>query len=360
MDIKKFKINSVEQSKIYLLASIFIYLYRINNYENFTIFYCNSQLFRDAAHCAELFSNLLPMSANEFQSDLKVQGLIDLIKHKLELVTKQDTFLSDIFLRQPSLKAIADEAKEYFITFDLDSENIDLPQNSLIHFDINSTKGELSIYHRINCQYQGGTIQPVIDNLPFHLSNILAVIVEAPETLIHQFSFLSKEEESKLLSWSIGDYRPLPAKTITDLFEQQVKYSPESIALYEGNRKLSYHQLWITAEKICSFIQSLNLTAQSVIMISACSGADVLALMLGIFKSGCIALPMDTNSTFEVEEKFNLSLVLTTESYFAIFSKLGKPLYDIEELLSEPSLQNQNLPPNQNNLISPKTKLFDS
>ena len=71
----------------------------------------------------------------------------------------------DSLMRQPTLKAINHEMKEHIITIGFDTENKDIPKNSLIHVELSSES--LFIYHRINKNYQGGTIKPVIEKYCF-------------------------------------------------------------------------------------------------------------------------------------------------------------------------------------------------
>lgn len=312
IDMKQYKAQNV----VYLLTSVMVYLYRINNYEPFSIFWQTPTLSTD---CAPLFSQLLPISAHEFQSHFKVQHILELINHQLELVKKHDTFLSDVFIRQPSLASIAHDTKECLITAGLNQDNRELWSNSLIHFEINPDKGELTIYHRLNQDYQGGTLTPVIENMTDHLSNILQVLINEPDTLINQFSFLSEKERKQLFSWSVGESLPLPSNTITDLFEQQVKYSPERLALCEENHQLTYHQLWIEAEKITALLQKFNVEPKSLFAISTAPSAKMLALILGILKAGCIFVLFDP-------ERLNVTL----EEYS---NKINQKIYDAEELL---------------------------
>ncbi|KTD43670.1 formyltransferase family protein [Legionella quateirensis] len=282
-------------SEVYLLASIMIYLYRINNYESFTVFWHQPQ----GLNTTNLFSNLLPISAHDFQSDLKIGEIIELVSQKLNSIRRHGTYLNDIYMRQPSLTSIVQEAKKYVITV-----GTERTENSLIHFGIQPDSDEINIAHYINSHYQGGTVMPVLENMSAHINTILQIMCSEPNLLVHQFSFLEQDEHAQLLEWSIGEYRPLPSNTITDLFEQRVKFSPEKTVLFENNTPLSYYQLWLEAESISSYLQSLQLPHQSAVSFSMVPSATTLALMLGILKAGHIGVPI-TPGTFIEESVAN-------------------------------------------------------
>lgn len=277
-------------SETYLLASVMIYLYRINNYEPFTVFWHHQHEF-NAAH---LFSELLPLSSHDFHSELNVGQILELVDHKLKSLHQHKTYLNDIFVRQRSLESIAQESKKYVITIGEEAA-----ENSLIHFSIKENAHEINIYHSLSHHYQGGTLAPVIANMSAHINNILHVLCSKPDTLIHQFSFLEKEEQAKLFTWSVGEYRPLPSNTITDLFEQHVKFSPENVVLFENNTPLSYHQLWMQVESITESLQSLHLDHESLIAITLAPGAEMLAMILGILKSGFVCVPIAPNASLD-------------------------------------------------------------
>ncbi|MBA2655836.1 MAG: AMP-binding protein [Tatlockia sp.] len=326
IDLRKFAIKTRDKFKAYCLTSIIIYLYRINNYENFTIFYHNN---KEPSDFAQLLSNYLPLSTHSFQSTDTASQIIELVNQNLEFLSV--SYLNDLIVRQPLLKNIAHEIKEHIISFSFDNDI--LPENSLIHFKINSTSNEITISHRINCDFQGGSLKPVLENMSTHIKNVLAFLCREPETRINQFSFLSNDEQTKLLTWSVGEYLPMPSNTFSDLFEKRVRFSPNSLVIYEGTNTITYLQLWQEAEKITSYIQAMNLAPQSNIGIVVPLGSSLLALILGVLKSGCIAVPIDPDKILEVElYQLQFSAVFATQSYFAEASKISPVCLDIENL----------------------------
>lgn len=257
--------------EVYLLASIMIYLYRINNYEPFTLFWHNLQ--EDAA---SLFSSLLPISSEGLESVMPLNQILVLMHEKLELLTKHSNHLSDVFARQPALTMAREDAKEYLIT----AGPTPAP-NSLIHYKVSADARELIIHHRINPEFQGGTLAPVIKHMPEHIQSILTVLHTEPELLVHQFSFLNEREHAELLHWSVGEYRALPSNSIIELFAQWVKFAPHKTALLDGNASISYEHMWPYAKSIQEALKA----QQPIAMPTDLSCADMINHMIDFIKS---------------------------------------------------------------------------
>lgn len=265
-----------------VIAAILLYLYRINNYENFTVY---SQ-YQQASEDALLFAQLLPLSTHAFHSGMTIQALLQCVASQLAEKNKAGTFLQDVLVRQPVLASAITDAKDYVITLGFNGQPP--AANSLLHFDIDAEQQQLKLYHRIDANFQGGSALPLIQNMEHHLDKTLQAIVTNPEQAIHQFSFLSKQERTTLLTWSIGEYRPLPSNTFTSMFEQRVRFAGNKTIVFTKDEQLTYSQLWSAAEKVTSFLTRNNSEALTKISLQGFKGSELLAVVLGILKAGCI------------------------------------------------------------------------
>ncbi|KTD07261.1 hypothetical protein A8135_01850 [Legionella jamestowniensis] len=333
--------NSINNPSHYLLASVLIYLYRLNNYENSTIFLSN-EYFSDIKTTSNLWATLLPITPS-LQDNFTCKQVLEELNQTLALISKRGALLSDIYTRQPALKPLI---KDCIITVDLSNETVHVPKNSLIHFYVDQKSHELKIAHRIDTNYQGGTITPLIERMPAHINNILHYILHQPETLINELVFLTEEEQEKLFTWGVGEYLPLPSNTITDLFEQSVCRTPDNPAIYQDNQCVTYHQLWQKAEAITSFLYTLDLPLQSQVGIYTEQGVDLVALVLGIAKAGCICVPLPTEYSVAqidaVATNSKLNLIISSEYSFDKLSQQLKGnasqfLYKTEAIFSESS-----------------------
>ena len=289
INLKHFTHKSIDQSQYYLLACVLIYLYRLNDYENITVFLTHSLLNDCSYQCSGLFSSLLPIIF-DFSDATTPSSIIENVIQKLNLLPTYGTFLSDIFVRDPYLEPINNQSA---ITIGLSTIENKLPENSIIHFAINNNLNELVIYHQLDSTYQGYELTPIISNMADHLANILHWIIYNSDQSIQNFCFLSPKEKKQIISYGTGELRLLPGESINELFEQQVKNSPDSPAIFFDNSVLTYYMLWEKAEKIASFIRSLELPIHTPIGIYINRSSEMLILILGILKADCVYVPLD-------------------------------------------------------------------
>ncbi|CAM4377018.1 MAG: D-alanine--D-alanyl carrier protein ligase [Legionella sp.] len=318
-----------------LLVCVFIYLYRLNNYEPFTVFYNDDEL-NELGLCGGIFSSLLPLT---FESDREItpQKLMQELTEQINEIKTHGTYLTDIFMRHPDLET---KQIDFVITLGLSKKEQDVPPNSLIHFEINE-QNELVIYHRLNKKHQGGGLSSILTNMPQHLENILQWMYQNSNQPIHNMCFLTTMERENLNDWGVGQNEELPSTSITQLFEHQVITHPERIAIYENNYEFSYHHLWEQSEKIASFINTLNVPQQTLIGIYIPRSHNMLALILGILKAGCVYVPLDLRyPLLKIEMIINeskLTHLMTIESQMpALMNQFGQSvhLYNAEELLA--------------------------
>jgi amino acid adenylation domain-containing protein len=80
---------------------------------------------------------------------------------------------------------------------------------------------------------------------------------------------------------------------IHHLFEQQVQYTPEAIAVVFQNRQLTYQELNAQANQLASYLRSLGVTAETLVGICIDRSLDMLVGLLGILKAGGVYIPLD-------------------------------------------------------------------
>lgn len=268
--------------ELLFLSTLLLYLYRINNYEPCTLYYQPEENYHS------LFTGLLPFSTETFDSEMTFQSLLDCVETQLTKIKQAGIYLNDVRIRQPALSASIAEAKEYLITFGFANQAQNDSKKSLIHFEMNQHIQQLTVSHRVNTDFQGGSILPLLHNMQEHLTNLIHEIQINPDRPIHQFCFLSKQERNHLLHWSVGEYRALPSNTLTELFEQRVRFEPNKVIIEDQDTQMTYHQLWSEAEKITCYLRNNNIQPGSTITIQGFKGSQLIAVTLGILKSGCI------------------------------------------------------------------------
>ncbi|MGO4773901.1 amino acid adenylation domain-containing protein, partial [Flavobacterium sp. W22_SRS_FK3] len=111
---------------------------------------------------------------------------------------------------------------------------------------------------------------------------------------INKLSILPKEEEHQLLNvfnaTSI-DYNK--DRTIVDLFTEQVKQTPNSVAIIFDNQELTYRDLDQKSNQLASFLVNKGVEIEDLIGICINRSLEMIIGILGILKSGAAYVPID-------------------------------------------------------------------
>jgi len=103
------------------------------------------------------------------------------------------------------------------------------------------------------------------------------------------------------------------------LFEQNVKTIPDTVAVIDSDKSLTYRDLAVKADEVCSFLKSQGIKPEEPVGVLMRRRAEILSVLLGIWKAGGSYVPFDTEEPVaRVSEKLELcgcSLLLTDQRY---------------------------------------------
>lgn len=299
-------------SYFYLLASVLIYLYRLNDYENFTYFLRYAELTDKLKYFGNIFSNLLPITTN-IESNLSCKEILDSLSQDIEHYQKEEIYLSDIYTRHPALHNLLEN---YVITIGVSNGKFDIPKNSVIHFEIDQMLATLKVFHRIDCEHHGNSLTTIVASMSSHINNILQFVLNQPESKVNQFSFLTQTEIEQLIFWGIGKNIPLPSYSFKELFMQSVKFSQNKIAVFDNSETTTYSELQQEVESIKFFLQTLHLPSKAIIGIYGKANKDFLYLTLGLLQAGHTCAVLNPEVEFnmlklQIQDK-NIAHIITT------------------------------------------------
>lgn len=289
----RFHALDVKTKKHTVLAVILIYLYRLNDYEKLSVFVLHEDHTKFINQCGNLFSSLLPLVAS-WHHDMTLGGVVRYIAKRMKLIEQHNMYLTDLSARHPVLEDTVVKS-EIVINLTSDKLNESSLGNAVLYFQYDPIKEDVHIHHRLDLAYKGGELKEVVANITQHVSLIMDKILNNSHALVKSFCFLTPLERQKLLvDWGQGTHRPLPEQSIFALFEQQVMQQPNQPAIVMGDVEVSYYQLWELAEKVASALRVNNVREQSYIGIYIDRSIEMLAIMLGVLKSNCVYVPLDT------------------------------------------------------------------
>ncbi len=122
---------------------------------------------------------------------------------------------------------------------------------------------------------------------------LLAAIVKAPEQEISKLSFLPNTDWQQIQKWNSNKADYPKEKTIHELFEEQVKRSPNAVAVVYQDQTLTYQDLNQRANQLASYLQSQGIGPDHLVGICLERSVEITVAFLGILKAGAAYVPLD-------------------------------------------------------------------
>lgn len=322
-----------EPAKFYM-AGILIYLFRISDYEQFSFYMINENLSLNSKHSGGLLSSLLPSNSFiEAENDGKI--CLEKIESFLSANTENGTYLTDIFVRHPSLNIPENDC---FISIAISGPELQPPENSILHFAIDENNGTLEIRHQIDIKYQGGVLQPILNNMSEHITNIIKNIKNNPDKKISSFTFLTNEEKSDILTWSTGEFHQLPSHNLVERISANARSFLYEAAICDENSAINYEELLSSAENISHNISGLLDNRNEPIGLHSTINPKSVPVILGIISAGYICHPVSPGHEVSTTHGFRqlITSKATLDEFTENFSAVPQnALHDIN-MLFEP------------------------
>ncbi|EOP94530.1 amino acid adenylation domain-containing protein [Bacillus cereus VD140] len=181
-----------------------------------------------------------------------------------------------------------------------------------------------------------------IQRIGNHVVNILKEIVNNPEQKLSEINLLSQEEREIILNKFNDTAVEYPVGTIHELFEEQVKKTPNHIAVVFEEKQLTYEELNKKANKLARTLREKGVVQNSIVAIMVDRSVEMIVGILGVLKAGGAYLPIDPDyPTERIEfmlEDSNADIIITQEhltdkngSYGEVVNINHIDIYDIDE-----------------------------
>ena len=134
-----------------------------------------------------------------------------------------------------------------------------------------------------------------IKNLTNHYLNIVKNTVNNIDTKISDINMLSHDEENKIL-YDFNDtvFNYPKKRTVVDLFEEQVKKTPDNVAVVFENKELTYKELNERANQLAYYLRNKEKIGRNDIVGVMCNRSlEMIISILAVLKSGGAYIPID-------------------------------------------------------------------
>lgn len=137
--------------------------------------------------------------------------------------------------------------------------------------------------------------EPTIARMTRHFQTLLEGIVSNPKQRVSDLPLLTKSERQQLLNnWNDTHEEHLNNHlTIHELFEAQVRKSPDSIAVLFNEEQISYDELNARANQLAGYLRHLGIGPEDRVAVYMERSIEMIIAILGILKSGGAYVPVD-------------------------------------------------------------------
>jgi amino acid adenylation domain-containing protein len=215
------------------------------------------------------------------------------------------------------------------------------PENTTAKFDltlamVNTDDGLKGVWEYNTDLFDSSTIE----RLSGHFLNLLGGIVANPQERISQLPLLTESETNQLLiEWNNTQVDYPEYKCIHQLFEEQVKRTPDAVAVVCSQQQLTYNELNCRANQLAHYLQSLGVKPDTLVGICLERSLEMIVGLLGILKAGGAYLPLDPEYPSERLQfaiaDAQLSFLLTQEGLIDKLPKHQAPLILLEQIREE-------------------------
>jgi amino acid adenylation domain-containing protein len=161
-----------------------------------------------------------------------------------------------------------------------------------------------------------------IDRMGSHLEGLLAAMLERPAAPLSELEYLDPREARHLLvDLNFHAASTYPGNvTITGLLEQQVRRSPDAIALVCGPLRLTYKEMDERANRLANcLVDRYSLRKDSLVGVMLDRSVDMIVAILATLKAGAAYVPLDPEHPTEridyMLKDSGAALVLTSGRY---------------------------------------------
>ena len=327
-----------------LLTALLVYLYRLKNYQNYTVKFSKERLNQHGNNLKfkNSFAVELPLSI-EFEPSMTFMDALREVAVKLNQLVSNKTYLFDSALQYPELTFDTASTVVSIVMVD-DVTTFQLAEDSVLTIAVNEAGTKFSIYSRKDAFPE--CVNVLISNLSLHIMTMMTNIVDAINTPLNKVNLLTKTEKQRiLLDWNNTKVEfPNQNKPVHYFFEEQVLKTPHRIAVTFENKHLTFAELNQKANQVARYLTNQGVLPDTIIAICAKRSLEMVIGMLGILKSGCAYLPLDPSYPAErltyILSDSNSPLLLT-DSFYAKFKtdSVDVKTIQISEILEQPDIE---------------------
>jgi amino acid adenylation domain-containing protein len=332
--------STIEISPHLLIFTVVLtYLYRLNDYKNYSIQIKDSSHSRQSNELSFFLSDTYPFTT-DLTHNMSFKKTASQIANKLLLLNQHDTFCKDLFVRYPDLQI---PKKEVLIRFIDRQESISSIQEEYkLIISIYQNGEGLHIHNNTNYKENSHSFA-FFNYIEEHLILLLEDAITYPDKKIYELTLLSKEELCMMNAWNNTAFKYDTTQLLHHDIEQKASTTPKKIAAYFDGHTITYELLNEKSNQLAHYLLHQGIHPNDSIGVHLHRSLDMLICILGILKSGAAYLPIDpdypnqriqyilknSQTKYLITNERNLSLQLS-DYKDTIINPIDVPYHELE------------------------------
>ena len=174
--------------------------------------------------------------------------------------------------------------------------------------------------------FKGETIGRMIG----HYETLLSGATRDPDQRISALPLLTETERCRLLvDWNKTRCTVLES-CVHQLIEAQARGTPESVAVADEDRQLTYRELDFRSNQLARYLQKLGVGPEVMVGVAVDRSVDTVVALVGILKAGGAYVPLDLEYPLQrlafMAKDSRLRVVLTKDCFQTKLSQIGRPM----------------------------------
>lgn len=177
-----------------------------------------------------------------------------------------------------------------------------------------------------------------------HFKQVMRQMVDNPQLTVGEVCLLTGTEKQQLLIEHNYTVQIYPAhQTLFNKFAEQVKKTPDQIAIAFGQKQLTYREMSIRVHQLANRLRAEGASNKQIIAILTEPCAETVIGIMAILASGAAYLPIDPQTPSEriayMLEDSSVNIILTQQKFNPAVTPFVKKVIHLED----PSLQHENI-----------------
>ena len=272
------------QPQDFLTAALMLYLARISGRASFDLGFGHAGLEESLSGCERFFALQVPVHV-ALDLDGSVDAALGAVLNELQSVKARQTYPRSLVARTPELRGRDVRLPIGILQRDAPEDAADNDLTITVSRD-----GRTSHWTYGTARFDRARILELQGAFTVFLQHVAAHV----DTPLAQVPLLTDADRERLLvTWNATHKAYRDDTTVHGLFEEQVRRTPDAIAVVSGDQQRSYDELNRAANQLARHLRRLGAGPEVLVGICLERSVNLLTGVYGILKAGAAYVPLD-------------------------------------------------------------------